>query len=308
MRDPAIRPGRGDLARLVAGGRPPRCAAPRRTPRSTCRRRAIAPRRLREPRAPARRTRSRARRAAARAASRRTARRGRVRHAAPARRAAASRRSTASSTSATSMSSRHIAIERAAAQVMTLADRVARDGDVVRRPADRCAPAASARRCRRSACRRAAAMCVGPVSPDTISAAPRASATRSAIVVCGDSSAAPSARRDDLLARAPPRRAPTARPTSARAASRSAARDAAEPRRRPALVRPRRARIEQRVAAAGLRRRAQRATAESTSSIGNSGCRRVDAERRQQPRLISTTCRVSRGSYIPPPPGSYASV
>src|SRR3954452_3037440 len=39
----------------------------------------------------------------------------------------------------------------------------------------------------------AAAMCVGPVSPDTINAAPRASATRSAIVVFGDTIAAPSA-------------------------------------------------------------------------------------------------------------------
>ena len=38
----------------------------------------------------------------------------------------------------------------------------------------------------------AAATCVGPVSPDTISDAPRASATRSAIVVGGVSAAAPS--------------------------------------------------------------------------------------------------------------------
>ena len=86
----------------------------------------------------------------------------------------------------------------------------------------------------------AAAMCVGPVSPDTISAAPRASATRSAIVVGGASTAAPPDARHDrrgqrLFAGSPQhdRRQPV--PLAQRA------RDGAEARRRPALVRPRRA-------------------------------------------------------------------
>ena len=92
----------------------------------------------------------------------------------------------------------------------------------------------------------AAAMCVGPVSPDTISAAPRASATRSAIVVCGDMIAAPSARRDDLAASASspgPHSTTDISPCRAR----SARRDRREARRRPALVRPRRAGVQQRV-------------------------------------------------------------
>ena len=109
-------------------------------------------------------------------------------------------------------------LEPAAAQVVALADGVARHGHVVAATTARCAPAASDRRCRRSACRRAAAMCVGPVSPDTITAAPRASATTSAIVVCGDSDRGAAGRGDDRRRRAPPRRAPRGRPTSARAA------------------------------------------------------------------------------------------
>ena len=85
------------------------------------------------------------------------------------------------------------AIARAAAQVMALADRVPRHGDVERRPSDRCAPGASARRCRRSACRPRRRCASDRCRPTPSARRRRASATRSAIVVCGDTIAAPSA-------------------------------------------------------------------------------------------------------------------
>ncbi len=154
--------------------------------------------------------------------------------------------------------------------MVTLTDRVARHRDVVRRPAVRCAPDASARRCRRSACPTAAAMCVGPVSPDTISAAPRASATRSAIVVCGDSIAAPPAApttslRERLFAGPPQHDRLQAVPLA------QTRRHGGETRGRPPLVRPRGAGIEQRVASARLLAQSRRTAGESTRSIGNSG-------------------------------------
>ena len=42
-------------------------------------------------------------------------------------------------------------------------------------------------------------MCVGPVSPDTITDAPRASATTSATDVCGERIAAPAGGRHDVF-------------------------------------------------------------------------------------------------------------
>ena len=165
MREPAIRARRRSPRATCSDGRRPRSAALRR------RRDQRMPSGERSPAsaAPATSTSTPNTKPSAHAQARqhRDQRRQRARSATRGA-SAASRRSTASSTSATSMSSRHMRSQPAAAQMMTLADRVARHGDVVAATTVRCAPGASARRCRRSACRRAAAMCVGPVSPDTI--------------------------------------------------------------------------------------------------------------------------------------------
>ena len=88
--------------------------------------------------------------------------------------------------------------------------------------------------------------------------------------------AATTSARERLLARSPQHDRHQPVPLAQRR------RDAAEPRRRPALVRPRRAGIQQRVAAAGLLARSRRAAAESTASIGNSGAGAVMPERAQQ--------------------------
>ena len=100
-------------------------------------------------------------------------------------------------------------------------------------------------------------------------------------------------------------RAPRARPTAGRAARAGAARHRAEPVGRPALVRPRRARIEQRIAPARLARiasahvRLRRAQSETPA-------RPVEAERRQQPEIQSAR-RAPRPARdrMPPRPGSY---
>ena len=129
-------------------------------------------------------------------------------------------------------------------------------------------------------------MCVGPVSPDTITAAPRASATRSAIVVFGDSIAAPPAARDDrrrerLFAGSPQDDRRQTVPLAQRR------RDRAEARRRPALVRPRRARVQQRVAAAGLPARRRAPPPSRRWSIGNSGAAAVRCRAScSRPRLM----------------------
>ena len=108
---------------------------------------------------------------------------------------------------------------------------------------------------------------------------------RSAIVVSGDSIAAPPAGRDDLSASAcSPGPHSTTDISPCRVAQRR--RHRREPRRRPALVRPRGAGIEQRIAAAGLRPRVARPASDSTRSIGNSGAPASMPSGSSRPRLI----------------------
>ena len=121
MREPAVRPRRGDLARLVeVTGRPDaerlseRSHEPRR-PSSDPRRRLREPQHQRAEDEPERHAQPREPR-------QRTARLTDIARGS----AAASRRSTAATTSSTSMSSRHMRSQPAAAQVMALADAVAR--------------------------------------------------------------------------------------------------------------------------------------------------------------------------------------
>ena len=195
--------------------------------------------------------------------------------------AAAERRSTAASTSATVDVARHHDRCVAAALVMALADVVPRDR--ARSSGDhgplRCGTVGP--KMPTIGVPTAAAMCIGPVSPDTISARRAASATRSAIV---------GRRREHA------RRRPTPSTTASASASSPGPhsttdsspctlaqkrRELAEALGRPALVRPRRAGIEQRerpIAAerranARQRRRRRPPRAETRSSIV------VDAER-----------------------------
>ena len=94
----------------------------------------------------------------------------------------------------------------------------------------------------------AAATCSGPVSPDTIRRAPRASARRSPMPVGGRGH-----RRSHSTTRRRGPRSPVPRPPQddrQQRVSRGQRRcDLAEPRWRPPFVRPRRARIDERVAA-----------------------------------------------------------
>ena len=131
----------------------------------------------------------------------------------------------------------------------------------------------------------AAAMCVGPVSPDTITR--RAARQRDEI---GDRRLRRQHRRAVRAPRRPRRRAsrspgPHSTTDISPCRSRSAAATRAEPRRRPALVRPRRAGIEQRVAAAGLLARPSAPPPNRPCSIGNSGAAARDAERLEQPEV-----------------------
>ena len=138
-------------------------------------------------------------------------------------------------------------------------------------------------------------MCSGPVSPDTISRAPRAIATISGIVVAGAGSAAPSdaAATDDgqrLLSRSPQHD----RSQSVLAVDRGGQRP--EPGRRPSLVRPRGAWIDEGVSvgteAFGNRERDGTAWHRYRKAHGA-----IDhAERRQQAeRLVN---HVRRGARI----------
>src|SRR4029077_1909486 len=122
---------------------------------------------------------------------------------------------------------------------------------------------------------------------------PRASAITSAIVVLGDATAAPAAAAAVALARSSspgphritdisPRRL---RNSSANAANRSGGQrllGQAAPGLSNAYAPP-------------VCDSAQRATFESTSSIGNSGLPGVTPSGSSSPRFISTTCRVSAG-------------
>ena len=141
----------------------------------------------------------------------------------------------------------------------------------------------------------AAAMCAGPVSPDTMSLAPRDRATRSRDR---------RRRRDDRRTRGvsghffsqgalsfSPQCDGRQAMTIAQRGS-----DEAEPRCRPPFVRPRCSRIEQHVADRNSLRLIARATSDSTCSIGNSGFPASIPSGSSRPRLICTTCRVSRGS------------
>ena len=92
----------------------------------------------------------------------------------------------------------------------------------------------------------AAARCSGPVSPDTISARLATSATSSASVVGGASSRRAGRCGHDGARERRPRPAPTARPRAEPVLVAQRARDFAEALRRPALVRPRRAGIDER--------------------------------------------------------------
>ena len=290
MREPAIRTRRGHLARLVRDARRPRSAALRRA-RATS---AAGQRASRRSAAPAR---ARARRQTKPSGTRLRAKRfgeaaPRAAHAiAPGRRTPAGS-DTRPPVAAAARRREHL-VDPDVEQTHALAAcSAAGDGTRTRRRARRSRPPAATGRCARDASDRrcptigvptAAPMCVGPVSPDTITAAPRASATMSAIDVCGESR--PRRRRAPRpLRRARARPVPRARPTSARAARAAPRASSAEARRRPPLVRPRGAGVEQRIAAAGPLAHLAAPPPSRPCSIGNSGRAGRDAERLEQTR------------------------
>ena len=147
----------------------------------------------------------------------------------------------------------------------------------------------------------AAAMCIGPVSPDTISARARASATRSAIVGrrrqrrAAPPEAATTASRERLFARPPQhdRRQP------ARVAQERGER--AEALRRPALVRPRRAGL---ISANG---RVRPIGARSASSAGRRARPRAETRSRRRRRRAAQQRAGSCGSTCAAAPASRAS-